>query len=452
MDSQKKLRILLLSSRNPYEFGGLGLDMMHMMERRGHSVDFMTLYGFRRQKSNMYSLYKRSFLSIVKDYLYALKPLKKIGKVVYKKIMHSQKTTRYIIRNGLIITNFDESKPFVDPYFLINQINGKYDLIMTSVWQDMITARTLKVLYDKFSVPILIFPADMFPMTGGCYYNGNCSNFEIGCGCCPILNSNNSKDQTHLNFQYKQRVYSNISCALMSNTYVLDIARRSHLFDKALLYRLIYMIDENVFQPHDIHLCRKQFRIAETRKFIMLARSVSKVHYPRKGINLLIDAINKFCVNKSKDQLNKIQLILIGDIDKEIENRIPIDTINLGMLDINRLIRCYSAVSVFLSPSIDDAGPSMVNQAIMCGTPTVAFHVGTAIDVIESKRNGYKAILGDTDDFANGIEYIYRLGESDYLEMRRRTRDMAVSLHSMSVNAKIVEEAYYSLLKMPKSS
>ena len=57
---------------------------------------------------------------------------------------------------------------------------------------------------------------------------------------------------------------------------------------------------------------------------------------------------------------------------------------------------------VFLSPSIQDAGPMMLNQALMCGTPAVAFNIGVAYDIINDKT-GYLAKYRDSEDFCKGI-------------------------------------------------
>ncbi len=62
----------------------------------------------------------------------------------------------------------------------------------------------------------------------------------------------------------------------------------------------------------------------------------------------------------------------------------------------------YAMADVFLSPSVQDAGPMMLNQALMCGTPAVAFNIGTASDIIND-MTGYIARYRDSQDFCNGI-------------------------------------------------
>ena len=86
--------------------------------------------------------------------------------------------------------------------------------------------------------------------------------------------------------------------------------------------------------------------------------------------------------------------------------------------------------NVYLSPTVNDAGPSMVNQSLSCGTPVVAFEMGTALDVVKNHGTGYCAELRNVEDFANGIEHIFRMERKDYIEMRDKCRELALSLTS----------------------
>ena len=94
---------------------------------------------------------------------------------------------------------------------------------------------------------------------------------------------------------------------------------------------------------------------------------------------------------------------------------------------------CYQASDIFISASNDDAGPSMINQAIMCGTPVVCYDNGTAIDVIENMASGYKVKPGDKKGLAKGIEAIYNLTHKKYSELRGSCREIAVRHNSTDV-------------------
>ena len=51
---------------------------------------------------------------------------------------------------------------------------------------------------------IWILP-DCWAFTGGCYYNGKCKRYQIGCGKCPKLGSNNENDLSHQIWKRKEK-------------------------------------------------------------------------------------------------------------------------------------------------------------------------------------------------------------------------------------------------------
>ena len=75
-----------------------------------------------------------------------------------------------------------------------------------------------------------------------------------------------------------------------------------------------------------------------------------------------------------------------------------------------------SATSVHLS--IEDSGPMMINESIMCGTPVVCFDMGVARDLVHTGRTGYRAALRDSSDLAFGIREV---GDRTRPQVRRPT-------------------------------
>jgi glycosyltransferase involved in cell wall biosynthesis len=146
----------------------------------------------------------------------------------------------------------------------------------------------------------------------------------------------------------------------------------------------------------------------------------------RKGMNYLLRALEILYTRLSDDERNSVLLVLAGhDIDS-IKELLHFDYVYLGYVKQFQLPEIYSMSNVFLSPSVNDAGPSMVNQSLSCGTPVVAFEMGTALDVVKDQDTGYCAKLRDSDDFARGIEMIFRMPSERYTEIRNHCREMAL--------------------------
>ena len=439
----RKLKILYVAGVSPYHFANMVLDNITALERAGHFVDFITRYEFEGQKANMYSVYDLPFILKIRKYYLKIPFLISLRKAIWgkKAVVGKDKP----IKDGCLMAHDDEKVSPVPEHLLFRKLRQNYDLVITSVWENIISAETLKLLFARYRAPIIIHPADMYPFTGGCQYPGTCTNFHNGCGRCPIINSDNPDDQTHLNYMYKKEVYSSIKCALVTNTYMLQEANRCGLFDYVVKKKKIFTLNEDVYRPLDMEKCRRELKIPQQKEFVMFARYVNPENSPRKGINEMIEAINLFCKDKKEEDISRMCIVFAGGKSESIKSRIRIDAIDLGMLSTADLIKAYNASTIFVSPSIGDAGPSMVNQAIMCGTPVVCFEIGTAIDVVDHNINGYKAPLYDTEELAKGFEYFWELSKQDYIKVRENARRIGIERQSLASYAKTIMDVYEEL-------
>jgi glycosyltransferase involved in cell wall biosynthesis len=113
----------------------------------------------------------------------------------------------------------------------------------------------------------------------------------------------------------------------------------------------------------------------------------------------------------------------------------------MGFLKNNEeLASAYQASDIFLCPSIEDSGPMMINQSIMCGVPVVSFELGVSLDLVLTGETGYRAKLRDSNDMAEGIFYFLRLADDDYLRVSKNCRDLAMKLYSPEVQILALEK------------
>jgi glycosyltransferase involved in cell wall biosynthesis len=61
--------------------------------------------------------------------------------------------------------------------------------------------------------------------------------------------------------------------------------------------------------------------------------------------------------------------------------------------ELNKL---FSASDLYVSTSLEDSGPLMINMSIMSGTPVVSFAMGVAFDLV-NEHTGALVPLGDAD-------------------------------------------------------
>jgi len=70
---------------------------------------------------------------------------------------------------------------------------------------------------------------------------------------------------------------------------------------------------------------------------------------------------------------------------------------------MKKLMEVYKAADLFISSSVEDSGPLMVNQSIAAGTPVAAFNVGVANDLVIDGKTGVLAPLYDYEYMASKV-------------------------------------------------
>lgn len=439
-------KILILSSYPPERSAGLAQDYINAFKKEGHKVDFLTLYDYPGRGEKEYCVFPEHLSTRVRRWANKF-PILRILRPIKNILIKSPLDGKSVMNKGLYIPNMDEKNPPVGINRVTQAIpNHKYDFVYVIFMQRMLTTATLLAIYEKLHVPIFIAGVDMASFTGGCFYFGECTRYTQKCGKCLILNSDDENDQTRKNFEYKQEVYKKIQCAYFCNSYQKKFVDKSGIFSHTIVQTRSVLLDENKFFPLDMEESRKHFSIPTQKRFIIFSRFAGQKFTRAKGYDHLVTIINKFVDRLDAYSSQECLLVLAGTKDTEYESLFNMDVMNVGSLDLNELIRMYSASSVFISTSIDDAGPSMVNQSMMCGTPVVAFSIGTALDVIRNGVSGYMAENYNDDDFADGIYNIYTLKNIDYINLRETTRNEALKHNTSKVIIKRITDVYEQII------
>ena len=448
-----KKRILYISSRPPYHSAGLAEDGMKVFKRMGYDVDFLTLYPFIGQKKNQFSVLSRplslTFRQLRERYPWLASLRKLYHTFVYRFLSSSKDVPDLVVRDNILIPCENEQIPPVPIEKILKKIQRHYDYIVTLVWQDMITAATLQAVYTKTKAPIICCVVDQYPYTGNCYYPSYCKEYRNECVNCPVFENKRNPHQAHQNYLFKKKVYSSIPCRFTANSYVKQFILETGIVTEEQIVLKSFMLDTDIFKPLSVSKCRLDLSINGKKEFVILMRYIdpTSIGGSRKGIPNAFEAIHHFSSTLDQDQKERVLLLLIGDdqIEGDLLNKTDVDILNLGRVNQEYLIKAYNAASVFLSPTLDDAGPSMVNQAMACGTPVVSFEIGTALDVVQTGKTGFMAKLADNKDFASGISSIYKLSESEYLKMRVNARNMALEMNSIQSAEKVYEKVFNEL-------
>ena len=349
--------------------------------------------------------------------------IKSTYKKIYNKYFFRQKPGFYFFYKR-------EKNPPIPNSILLKSINKQYDIVVILFWQGMLSFSSIKAIYEKIHCKFHFLGVDYSQMSGGCHFVGDCNGYKDGCRKCyavePFIFNNFAKD----NVEYRKKIYEDIKPIVGGNSYMInEFYKKSYLLKNAHFALTDAIIDLEKFKPYDKNKTRKELNYPIDKSFFILfgAQNLSD---KRKGIEYLIEALDIFYQKLSNEQREDICVISIGNTSSDITKAIKFKNINLGYVSENELVKIYASADVFLSSTINDAGPIMINQSQSCGTPVVSFEIGGALDCIKDKNLGYCAKLKDSIDFAKGIEYIYRLTELESEILRNKNREYAINHYS----------------------
>jgi len=432
------MRVLIISSLSPYKSANHGKRLIDIFQNVGYEVDYLTKYRFEGMADNMYSV----FDCFEPTQTTHQQPQPKFKDKVKKKFPILYKLYKLLVSKKEIrqsVINLNEDSPEVDAQLVCDKIQKAYDVVYITFWQFMLTSKSIKLIYDKLRVPIFMGTVDMYPMTGGCYYFNDCQNYQNECIKCPAARLFTSKDMPHKNFLYKKHVYRTTNCVYICNKWMKERVIKSRIISEKKISTSLVGCGNPLFLLKDNkQKLRDELNISND-KFIIFA-GAANVELPRKGFKEMISAVNEF--HSSICNANDVVLVLAGRNSVNISPQTSVEVINVGFLTADKLAKMYRAADVYLSPSLDDAGPSMVVQSLLSGTPVVAFNIGIAPEVILHKETGYIAQLADIHDFAQGIHFIYDLDNTQRKRMGEKCRELTIQNRNPDSFIKRFERLY----------
>jgi glycosyltransferase involved in cell wall biosynthesis len=425
------MKILILTSSHPLRHAGIvAFDLAKGLNCIGNNdVRIVTsIWGNYSDKKiipigNKVTEFKRKVLDI------SLRILNKLIRI----------TTGYnkrMIRTDqdYAIQDYNQTITFYKSEKMLKRSGFIPDAIIVLFMPHFISFKNLHELHQLTKAPVFIYFMDMAPMTGGCHYAWECKGYQGRCGKCPALFSSNNRDQSNENWEFKMKYInkSNVT-AVACTEWQYQQLQKSSLYFLNEKHKILLGIDSELFKPGIKKQAREYFNLPDDKKIIFFG-AVWYESNRNKGFNELKKALTILKENITVPA--NIHLAIAGHVADPSYNDFPFDCTYLGYLDHKQLAKAFQSADVFVSPSIEDSGPMMVNQSIMCGTPVVAFEVGVAIDLVFNGKTGFKAKLMDSNDLANGLKFILELQNDAYNRISNECREMALKTISTEIQAK----------------
>lgn len=293
----------------------------------------------------------------------------------------------------------------------------KPDVVFVHWVSDYANAEFIAELKQLSGAEIVFILVDHALYSGGCHYQIDCQRYKDGCHNCPATTSYIVRRGIERNYAFKKKWLPQSTIIITkADEYRLS---QSSIYNSFRFEKLVAPMDANKFSPAEDRMAlRKQWNLPIDKKIVFFG--ATSLDERRKGMKELIDA---FLEVQTKD----VVYIAAGNV-KSLS--LPDNTIAMGYLNEAQLIQMYQMADVFVCPSLADAGPMMVNQALLCGTPVVAFPVGVSAELVQTGMTGYQAQYGDSADLAKGIDYVLSLSSEEWQMISSNCRKLGVDTYA----------------------
>jgi len=311
----------------------------------------------------------------------------------YKDTLHANKYFFRLHENlySLSTKEILNSLPFVPDFFVVHWITGFIDF---------------QQLYDlqiATGATIVFNHLDMSLITGGCHYSFGCKGYEDDCAACPAIHNSTIKDSASAQLKARQKYFPLKSISIVPSTLLDEQTAKSTLFRKTVSQKLLIGLDPNLYLPADKKALREKYGIPMSKRVVLFGAET--ITDERKGFVYMKKALEELSAEISQQKRTEIVLVLIG---KHTIQDLGFEHISFEHIVVPyanssaQLIEYYQLSDFFVCPSVEDSGPMMINEAMMCGLPVLAFDNGVARDLI-TQQTGYIVELNNVREFSAAI-------------------------------------------------
>lgn len=348
--------------------GRIACDLGNVIKKNGHDVRIA--YGRGDNPNNIDCIKIGSNLD---NYMHVLKT-----RVFDKHGFGSVNATKKFI---------EEVKKYDPDIIHLHNIHGYY-----------INIELLFNYLKEVNKPVVWTLHDCWAFTGHCAYFDyiGCDKWKNGCYKCPQKEgypTSKGMDNSKLNYEKKKKLFTSIKNMIIvtPSKWLANLVKESFL-GKYPVEVINNGIDLEIFKPTKSNF-RERYGLED--KFIVLG--VASIWEERKGL--------KYFVELSEMLGDDYKIVVVGVNDKQ-KNGLPKNILAITRTNnVKGLAEIYTAVDVFVNPTLEDNFPTTNLEAIACGTPVITFDTGGSSECIDDK-NGIVTKKNDITELYKSIHKI----------------------------------------------
>ena len=323
----------------------------------------------------------------------------------------------------------NERVNFVPFKYIVNSIKKKPDVIFTYWLSTFINMETLYSLSKYYSVPIIFHISDMAVFTGGCHFSLSCVGFEKGCYDCPgTLTSTFNKLVPYKNVLFKNFFLDKTEHKIIAPSSDIKYKlRKSTLFSRSDIHMIPYTLNKEKWYKSN-NKTQSKLKLNINKDCIVIFFAALNFEQERKGFKHLKKVLLTLIENI---ELRNILFLTAGrDVHKYIKE-LDIPILNVGYLkNDHELLNAYQASDIFLNTSIDDIGPYMLAEAMLCELVVISYNVGIAKDLISNQESGFICKNIDFKEYYDNLIKAISLSEIKRNKIGIKARNKAESFHN----------------------
>ena len=306
------------------------------------------------------------------------------------------------------------------------------NLIISGLVFELANTETLKELHELWHVPVYMTAFDANVYTGGCHVLNKCEGYKFDCAHCPGIKKQERYAEVEASYSRKVKNIKDANIGMMyASSWSLHNALMSACFKESPMFDIGMCIDTTLFTNKNRNIAKQVFDIPYDAK--VLFTGSADVDDKRKGVRYFLDSLSVLWNSLDEKSRNKVYVLIAGrnvdSIKMMIRQNPPFNYVCINFISDTRLLSlAYQAADIFVCPSLEDAGPMMVAEALSCGTPVVGFPMGLMWDqsYVQNGKSGYVVEMENSVLMGSALKNILSLSEWDYNQMSQNCRDIAL--------------------------